>query len=641
MLGLLLVGGALVAGLILAAADGQDRLAVEKSIGLVGAVVSAQQRNLARTATDYSWWDDAYEHLARTPDAGWAVTNVGPSAYDTFGITVAAVLDARNRTVLAFRNGAPAAVDLLAESAHGLEQLIAQARAQPTDRPQSASGYILYRGRLQLASIGALLPNTTPLQPVATAARDASVLVFLRELDEKALAELGQDYGIEKLRLVPPGGATPRTGLTIAGADGAPLGWLAWRTDRPGRAIFKELLLPLAVAFAAIGLLAFIVLWQIERGRREAARLAARNTATLHAIAEGILVLDRQLRVIDWNPALLAMQALPEGLLRPGLPFVELLRVAAGRGDFAPESPDQAVAGHLARTAAGDAEPTEWRLPGGRIAELRRSALPGGGVVLSYRDITLHKQAEETLRAARDQADLANQAKSEFLANVSHELRTPLNAILGFSEMMRDEMIGPLGQPRYREFASDIYDSGTHLLAIINDILDLSKIEAGKLELHDEVVSVVELFDTVHRFVRERAGNAGLTIALDVPAGLPPVRADKRALKQVLLNLLSNAIKFTPAGGRITLQAVRGGDGGVEFRVRDTGIGIAAGDIPKALEPFGQVDGSLARKYPGAGLGLPISRALVELHRGRFALSSEPGVGTTVTVGLPPDRIAA
>jgi signal transduction histidine kinase len=178
-------------------------------------------------------------------------------------------------------------------------------------------------------------------------------------------------------------------------------------------------------------------------------------------------------------------------------------------------------------------------------------------------------------------------------------------------------------------------------LSIIDDLLDLSKIEAGRLNLSEEVVNVVELFDTVSRFMRERASHAGLVLSIDLPDGMPAVKADKRALRQVLLNLLSNSVKFTPAGGQITLEAIRELDGGIGFRVHDTGIGIAACDIPKALEPFGLIDSSLSRKYTGTGLGLPITRALIELHRGRFELTSEPGIGTTVTVYLPADCVAA
>ena len=278
------------------------------------------------------------------------------------------------------------------------------------------------------------------------------------------------------------------------------------------------------------------------------------------------------------------------------------------------------------------------------ISENARVVHDGAGRPLFYegtiRDITELKQAGEELDIARKEAEAANKAKSQLLANVSHELRTPLNAILGFSEILAGELLGPLDE-RYRDYAKDIHDSGLHLLSIIDDLLDLSKIEAGRLNLSEDIVDLVELFDTVSRFVRERASSAGLTLSIDLPANMPPVKGDRRALRQVLLNLLSNSVKFTPAGGHIALEAMREPFGGIGFRVRDNGIGIAAGDIPRALEPFGLIDNSLSRKYTGTGLGLPITRALVELHSGRFELTSEPGVGTTATVILPAERVAA
>jgi signal transduction histidine kinase len=278
------------------------------------------------------------------------------------------------------------------------------------------------------------------------------------------------------------------------------------------------------------------------------------------------------------------------------------------------------------------------------VSENARLVRDGAGRPLFYegtvRDITELKQAGEELDIARKEAEAANSAKTHLLANVSHELRTPLNAILGFSEILAGEMLGPLGE-RYRDYAKDIHDSGLHLLSIIDDLLDLSKIEAGRLNLSEDIVDVVELFDTVSRFVRERASSAGLTMSIDLPARMPAVKADRRAMRQVLLNLLSNSVKFTPAGGHIALEAIREPCGGVGFRVRDNGIGIAAGDIDRAMEPFGLINSSLSRRYTGTGLGLPITRALVELHRGRFELTSEPGVGTTATVYLPADRVAA
>jgi PAS domain S-box-containing protein len=259
----------------------------------------------------------------------------------------------------------------------------------------------------------------------------------------------------------------------------------------------------------------------------------------------------------------------------------------------------------------------------------------------SVRDITALKRAEEELVAARREAEDANRAKSHLLANVSHELRTPLNAIIGFSEIMESELLGPIGEPRYRAYAKDIRDSGLHLLAVINDLLDLSKIEAGRLELTDEIVDVGELFEVARRFLGQRPESAGLDLAIDRPAAAMALRGDQRALRQILLNLLSNAVKFTPPGGRVTLQATVGEDGGIGFRIADNGIGIAEPDIAKALEPFGLIESPLARKYPGTGLGLPITRALVELHGGRLAIESRLGRGTTVTVSLPPERTAA
>jgi signal transduction histidine kinase len=242
---------------------------------------------------------------------------------------------------------------------------------------------------------------------------------------------------------------------------------------------------------------------------------------------------------------------------------------------------------------------------------------------------------------ARDQAELANRTKSEFLTNVSHELRTPLNAILGFSEVIRDQTFGPVGTPVYREYAQDIHQSGTLLLDLITDILDMSKIEAGKFELREERVDPAELSNSVMRMIRDRAEAAGLTVEFEPATNLPELRADPRALKQVLLNLLSNAVKFTPNGGKIVLRVARAPDNSIVFSVRDTGIGIAAEDLPQAMALFGQIDGALSRKHAGTGLGLPLSRALVELHGGRLDLTSEPGVGTTVIVQFPPERIAA
>lgn len=256
-------------------------------------------------------------------------------------------------------------------------------------------------------------------------------------------------------------------------------------------------------------------------------------------------------------------------------------------------------------------------------------------------DITERKHAENSLLAAKEEAELANRAKSEFLANMSHELRTPLNAIIGFAEMIRSETFGPVGSPKYRDYVKDIHESGQHLLALINDILDLSTIDSRKIELYEKNVDVLKTIDFCLLLVRERAQSAGVRVRTEIADGIPYLRADERRLKQIVLNLLSNAIKFTPAGGEITVKAWYGLDNGCVLQVIDTGIGIALEDIPKALARFGQVDGQLNRRYEGSGLGLPLTKAFTELHGGSLDLQSELGIGTTVTVRFPAERIIA
>jgi len=254
-------------------------------------------------------------------------------------------------------------------------------------------------------------------------------------------------------------------------------------------------------------------------------------------------------------------------------------------------------------------------------------------------DITERKQAELQLRHAKESAEAANRVKDEFLATMSHELRTPLNAIIGFSETMSHEILGPLGDERYRSYASDIFDSGQHLLSIINDILDVSKAEAGALELEESEVKLAEVIDACLLLVRPRIEAKGLDFSASLPERLPCLRADSRRLNQVLINLLTNAVKFTPPGGQISISARWSAEDGVCVRVADTGEGIAEDQVERVLEPFTQADSSFSRKHEGAGLGLPLSRRLMEYHGGRLDISSKIGKGTEVRMHLPPERL--
>ena len=247
----------------------------------------------------------------------------------------------------------------------------------------------------------------------------------------------------------------------------------------------------------------------------------------------------------------------------------------------------------------------------------------------------------EKLRADRllIEAQAASTAKGEFLATMSHELRTPLNAILGFSDVMKRRMFGPIGSEKYAEYARDIHNAADHLLNIITDILDLSKAEVGKLALSEEDVDLCESIDQACRLLREKAAEAGLRLSFDRPAKPVTLWADARLVKQMILNLLSNAIKFTQPGGAVAVTVLCCEEMGCHLSVKDTGIGIAAGDIDKVLEPFVQVESSLTRKHGGTGLGLPLARKIMELHGGSLEIASALGVGTEVTVRFPPDRM--
>lgn len=395
-----------------------------------------------------------------------------------------------------------------------------------------------------------------------------------------------------------------------------------------------------------------------EARRAKAAAQAAESRLRdgVESISEAFVLFDRQGRLILWNQAFEDAFGFDHGVVRRGAMKDELNRIAGLA--IKAEHP----------AAGGRAGLREVELHDGRWLQLSERFTSEGGSVVTAADITAIKRQEaerrraaDDLRATVDQlessqeklsllarkyevamtrAEAANQAKSEFLANMSHELRTPLNAINGFSEIMASELFGPLNE-KYKGYAADILKSGQHLLSLINDILDMAKIEAGKMTLHYEPVSLREVCEDAVRLMRGKVQEAGLKIAVEA-GDLPDIQADHRGVKQVMLNLISNAVKFTPEGGSIvvSLKAFVGpaGEDRVRVSCADTGIGIAPQDLERLARPFEQVEGQHSKTTQGTGLGLALTKSLIEMHGGQLSMESQPGVGTVVSFDLPVKR---
>ncbi len=369
-----------------------------------------------------------------------------------------------------------------------------------------------------------------------------------------------------------------------------------------------------------------------EKGRVSLASDGEEALTHIRTHGADIVLLDLEMPKLDGFGVLEALRA-DEATRR--LPVI----VITGREDVV--AIDRAFAGGASSFVV---KPINWRLLNYQIRFVDRAHRAERQLLDRIAEVELTKRelertSSELLEASRG-AEKASEAKSQFLAAISHELRTPLNAVIGFADMLNAQALGPIGNERYLRYAQDIRDSGKHLLAMINDILEISRMDADQATLQEEEFAPAEVIDEALRMVEPQAQGAGLSLSTSIAAGLPRLKADRRLVRQVLVNILANAVRFTPSGGAVSVHGfVRGAE--LCLEVRDTGIGIAAADIPKALERFSQVDGKLSRKYDGAGLGLPMAKQFMELHGGTLELASLPGKGTQVCIAFPTSRLAA
>jgi signal transduction histidine kinase len=379
------------------------------------------------------------------------------------------------------------------------------------------------------------------------------------------------------------------------------------------------------------------------QAHRQLAILGERYAATLNALPTPLALIDEGGIILTANPLWQwpgERDRFVGGGSRPGEDYFALCDAAATGTGAGPEA-RAAVRVHLAGAVQGiqPAAPVEYALGSGaaeRTIRLLAAPIVEGravGAVVVHLDITAERVAEQRMREAMQTIEAADQAKTTFLAHMSHELRTPLNAILGFSELIRDAHLGPLPE-KYRGYADDIHRSGQHLLALVNDVLDLSRVESGRLDLQIEPVDLASDIRNAVSLVAQRAETHGIVIEQHVEAGLPALDADPLRLQQILINLLTNAVKFTPDGGRVTVHAMAVARS-VRIIVADTGIGMNAQEIALALEPFRQARRLSRRPREGSGLGLPLAKALVESHGGMLMIDSEPELGTRITILLP------
>jgi len=384
---------------------------------------------------------------------------------------------------------------------------------------------------------------------------------------------------------------------------------------------------------------------QAEAAARESGEIAARARERLAAAVDGIpnsfVLYDTNDKLVLCNQTFRNTFAAVSEFTEPGVKFEDLRRAAMAAGIF--DVPAEAQEEWLRKRMevhGNMREPFESPHADGTWRLVQEYNMPDGGTAIIGTDITEIKQAEQRVLDSKQDAEYANRAKTEFLATISHELRTPLNAVIGFSDTIRAEMFGPLNNEKYAEYIENIHESGEHLLELINDILDVSVIEANKLDLAKEPVNVAGVSEAAVRLVRPRADKDRVDLVNGVNGGLPDLIGDARRIKQILINLLSNAVKFTAEGKSVILDAQLNADGSLSFTVADQGIGMDPAGIETALTPFGQVDGDSQHRIEGTGLGLPLAKGLAESHGATLDIQSEPNVGTTVTVRFPPERVS-
>lgn len=639
--GLLIFSVLVISGLVFISTKGQDRNAIKASVHLAGAAMESAKGSLKSISIETAYWDQAVDNLVDDLDTHWADENLGIYLNETHQIASAYVLGKGNKPIYSALNGLPHQDDPFARFTLGLETLIEKARSgSPNEIPTPAIGFLQTSDGICLASVTVLTTYGDRGGKEVDISTE-SVLILTRFVNNAFLNHLAQNYLLPGLKLTRPNATSGLATIILKSPDGTNVGQLVWDPDLPGQKILPVLLIGI------LGVIAVMFATMVLFGRRtkefsvrlteQANQLELKSEllkSTLDSVDQGIAAWDDQNRLLTWNQKCEDFWYAPKGV-QVGMSKRDLLGHIGDEGGLGDGDPND-VAEDRYQEIVKDGENSwdSFKLKDGRHITLYRYPLPSGGHTTVYTDVTERHNYETRLHFAKELAEEGNQAKSKFIANVSHELRTPLNAIIGFSEMMVDKVFGNLGSEKYEDYAEAINGAGRHLLEQIDQILDLSKIEAGKLILEPTNLNVRDVTTYSANFLMPQINSKQQTLNIDIPQNLPMLYADRTALNQIIINLLSNAAKFTPENGVITISC-GASDDDLFLKVQDTGIGIDKQTLKTVLEPFVQVTDAQLHSQKGSGLGLSIVKALVELHDGTLEIESEIDQGTAVTCRFP------
>ncbi len=649
---IVVISVALIGGLVVIAARGQERVAVNDSVHLARSVVASIKRRLADQLLDYSYWDQAVDNLVTEPSPTWADNNVGIYMHDNFGINTSFVLDTANRATYGMIGGKRSDAIPMERFSGGVEALMKRTRAAPANAPPvPATGLLKNGGTVHIAALSVLTSFPTAGQKQDRIAT-GWILMFTRALDDRLLAEISENFLLEDLRWVASEDLALSAMLPLDAIDGTRLGYLTWRVGSPAKQMLGWLLPLIGVVFLIFAGTAYIF---FQRSQTVTETLA-RSVAEIETAQNALRTSEERFRaIVDGSPAAITLKDRDGRILLANRVYGTWMMsdpadlVGKTAHDLFPPDDAKSIekSDHkVFERAQVVVEETRRTFLDGKRRDLLNQKSPihsaSGDIVAIgavITDISELKAAEAAMKSAKEAAEHANRAKSGFLANMSHELRSPLNSMIGFAQVMAEKTFGPLGSEKYEEYADDITRSGTHLLDLINDILDISKIEAGGMKLIEQEVEVPDIVDATIRMVTDKAERRRITIEKDLADKLPRLRGDELRLKQILLNLLTNAVKYTAPRGRVSVSTFVDEDKVMSWQVADTGVGIPEDDLPRILEPFEQVHGSSDLSHEGVGLGLHLTKSLVEMHGATIEIDSVVDEGTTVTVRFPVERV--